>query len=214
MVLEARDGDEAMARGGRRKERDTPERRCIATGESGPRDRLIRFVLGPDGAVVPDIAGRLPGRGVWLTAERALVERAVKKRLFARAFRSAVEVPEDLAARLEALIAARLVDLISLARKAGQAVTGFEKTRAALQGGKAGVLIAASDGADDGRAKLARLAPELPRIEVLDARELGLAFGRDFVIHAALDAGGIADRALTETGRLAGFRAGTALAET
>lgn len=208
-----------MTRGGASKLREGPERRCIASGERGPTGRLVRFVLGPGDALVPDLAAKLPGRGVWLTADRALVERAVAKKLFARAFRAQVAAPADLADRLEAALARRLVELIGLARKAGQAVAGFEKVRARLREGTVGVLLQASDGAADGKAKLARLADGLwaelaggragglPRIEVLNAAELGLAFGRDFAIHAALDRGGFADRALAEAERLAGLRA-------
>jgi predicted RNA-binding protein YlxR (DUF448 family) len=203
-----------MTRGGRAtnraKDRGEPERRCIATGESGPTGRLVRFVLGPEAVVVPDLAGRLPGRGVWLTAERALVERAVAKKLFSRAFKAQAAAPADLADRLEALLASRLIDLIGLARKAGHAVTGFEKVRARLKEGAAGALVQASDGAADGKAKLARLAGGVPGgvriIEVLDSTELGLAFGRDFAIHAALDRGGFADRAIGEAARLGGLR--------
>jgi hypothetical protein len=203
-----------MTRGGRTKDRTAPERRCIATGESRPVAGLIRFVLGPDGTVVPDLAGKLPGRGAWLSATRAAAERAEKKKLFSRAFRSQAAVPADLAGLLERLIAERLVNQIALARKAGQAVTGFEKVRARLAAGKAGVLVTARDAAEDGRGKLVRLTPDLPRIEALSASELGLAFGRDFAIHAALDAGGIADRALAEAGRLRGFRDAPPPAET
>ena len=199
-----------MTRGGAAKNRANPERRCIATGESGPTDRLIRFVLGPAAEVVPDLAAKLPGRGVWLTAERALVERAVAKKLFSRAFKAQAAAPTDLADRLEALLAGRLIDVIGLARKAGQAVTGFEKVRARLKEGAAGALVQASDGAADGKAKLARMAGGLPGgvavIDVLDSNELGLAFGRDFAIHAALDRGGFADRAIGEAARLSGLR--------
>lgn len=196
-----------MTRGGRERERDGPERRCIATGESGATERLIRFVRGPGDVAVPDLGARLPGRGVWLTADRALVEKAVGRRLFARAFRGPVTAPEALPDLLERLLVERLVTLIALARKAGQAVTGFEKTRARLLGGTAGVLLEASDGAPDGRGKLMRLAPGIPVMDLLASGELGLAFGRDFAIHAALDRGGVADRVLREAGRLAGFRA-------
>ncbi|HUF88074.1 MAG TPA: RNA-binding protein [Thermohalobaculum sp.] len=196
-----------MTRGGALKTRSGPERRCIASGESGPTARLIRFVLSPGGEVVPDLAGRLPGRGVWLTADRALVERAVARRLFARALRAQAAVPDDLADRLEALLAQRLVELIGLARKAGQAVTGFEKVRDRLKHGAAGALVEAADGAPDGKGKLARLAGETPVIGVLTAQELGLAFGRDFAIHAALDRGGFADRTIAEALRLEGLRA-------
>ncbi|MFQ5567556.1 MAG: RNA-binding protein [Paracoccaceae bacterium] len=195
-----------MTRGGAAKTRTEPERRCIATGESGPTGRLVRFVLGPGAEVVPDLAAKLPGRGVWLTAERALVDRAVAKGLFARAFRARATAPGDLADRLEALLAGRLIDLIGLARKAGQAVTGFEKVRARLKQSAAGALVQASDGAADGKARLARLAGGVPVIDVLDSTELGLAFGREFAIHAALDRGGFADRAIEEAARLGGLR--------
>lgn len=195
-----------MTRGGQAKHRAEPERRCIVTGEVGPAARLIRFVLGPDGEVVPDLAGRLPGRGAWLAADRVLIERAVAKKLFSRAFRSRASAPADLADRVEALLVSRLVGVIGLARKAGQAVTGYEKVRARLLGGSAGVLVEARDGAADGRAKLSRLARTVPVVTVLDAAELGLAFGRDFAIHAALDRGGLADRAVIEAARLIGLR--------
>jgi len=203
-----------MTRGGRKKDRDGPERRCIATGESGPTDRLVRFVLSPDGEALPDVAGKLPGRGAWLTADRALVERATRKNLFARAFRQQVRAAPDLADRLERLLAERLIQAISLARKAGQAVTGAEKVRARIAGGQAGVLLQAHDGAADGLAKIARLAAHHPapdggdiaRIRVLSAQELGLAFGREFAIHATLDAGGFASRVRQEAARLSGLR--------
>ncbi|MEM6488028.1 MAG: RNA-binding protein [Pseudomonadota bacterium] len=198
-----------MTRGRKAHRPDEPERRCVATGESQPAAGLIRFVLAPDGAsAVPDLAGKLPGRGAWLSADRAAAERAERKRLFSRAFKRQVAVPEGLADLLETLLVRRLVDTLSLARKAGQAVTGFEKVRERLRGGEPGALITARDAAADGREKLRRLAPEAPWIGVLDGRELGLAFGREFAIHAALDRGGVAARALGEAGRLSGFREG------
>lgn len=202
-----------VTRGGRRKSREEPERRCIATGESGGASGLVRFVLSPEGRAVPDLAGKLPGRGAWLTPRRDLVERAVKKRLFSRAFRQPVEVDTDLADLLERLLVQRLVDTISLARRAGAAVTGAEKVRARITSGEAGVLIQASDAAEDGREKLSRLADatgngRISRIGVLTSTELGLAFGRDFAIHAALDAGGFAERACAEAARLDGLRSG------
>ena len=202
-----------MTRGARGKTRDGAVRRCIATGESGDTDRLIRFVLSPDGQAVPDLAGKLPGRGAWLTADRALVDRAVKKNLFARAFRQPVTVDPDLADRLEDLLARRLIETISLARRAGAAVTGAEKVRARIRSGEAAVLIQARDGAPDGVNKLRALAEaagggHITRIDVLDSTELGLAFGREFAIHAALDAGGFAVRACAEATRLSGLRSG------
>src|SRR5690625_2549468 len=206
---------EETARTGRRNDgrspRSVPERRCIATGESGPSDRLIRFALSPEGEVVPDLAARLPGRGVWLSADRAAAEKAVKKRLFSRGFRAQVSVAEDLPDLLERLLVERMIAIIGFARKAGQAVTGAEKTRAKLRSGSAGLLIQARDGSPDGRRKMAALAHgtgngRIGLVELLDATELGLAFGRDFAIYAALDSGGFAARLAMEARRLSGFR--------
>ncbi|MGF1658394.1 MAG: RNA-binding protein [Rubrimonas sp.] len=195
-----------MARGGRAKLREGPERRCVATGESAPTEGLIRFALSPEGVVVPDLAERLPGRGVWVTARRDLVEKAVKRKLFARGFKTAAAAPADLSEQIEAQLARRAVEALGLARKAGLAVAGFEKAKARLKAGPVAALIEAADGSEQGRAKLRPLAGDAPVCAALDATELGLAFGRDFVIHAVLDAGGAADRVVRESRRLAGFR--------
>jgi len=183
-----------------------PQRRCIATGESAPRAGLIRFVVDPDGVVVPDIAGRLPGRGIWVSADAGALELAVRKRLFARAARAQVTVPEDLVARVERLLAQRVIDLVSLARKAGDAVAGFEKVRAALSEGRVAVLVQAADGSARERARLRPPEGGDALSGVLSAQELGLAFGRERVIHAALAAGGLAMRVVEEAARLAGVR--------
>ena len=131
-----------MTRGGRVKARNEPERRCIVTRESGPKAGLIRFVAAPDDEIVPDLAERLPGRGIWVSADAAALAKAAGKGHFARAAKRQVRVPPDLVARVEALLAERLVDLIALARKAGQAVAGLEKTKAALVSGRGGAAVA------------------------------------------------------------------------
>ena len=195
-----------MTRGGQPKQREAPERRCIATGVSGETAGLIRFVLDPEGGLTPDLAERLPGRGAWLSATRDAAALAAKKRLFSRGFRQPVEVSADLPDQLERLLARRLVEAVSLTRKAGLAVNGFEKVKARLKQGGVGALLAASDGSDDGRGKLAPLAGDAPIISVLTADELGMAFGRDSVVHAALDVGGATERVLREARRLDGFR--------
>lgn len=200
-----------MARGGRAKLRDGPERRCLATGASGPVEGLIRFALSPQGEAVPDLAEKLPGRGVWVSARRDAVQKVAAKRLFSRGFRQPVKAPDDLAERLEAALAQRLVEAISLARKAGLATTGFEKVKARLKSAApVAALIEASDGAEGGKAKLRPLAGEAASINTLTADELGLAFGREFVIHACLDPGGAAARVVREQRRLSGFRSPTA----
>lgn len=188
------------------KQRDAPERRCIVSRETQPKAGLIRFVVGPDGAIVPDLAGRLPGRGLWVSADRALLERAVARGMFARAARAPVRVPEDLVAQVEAMLARRVVDAIALARKAGQAVAGLEKVKAALVAGEAVLLIQAADGSERGRAALRPPPGENSLVSCLFAHELGLAFARDSVIHAAVLAGGLAERIRDEARRLAGLR--------
>ncbi len=195
-----------MTRGGRQKDRDGPERRCIVSGQSGATAGLIRFVVGPDGMVVPDLAGKLPGRGIWVTADRAALETAVKKRLFARAARTPVTMPEGLADLVEAGLVRRLVETLSLARKAGVAVAGYEKARDWLVRGEAAALIQAADGSERGRTKLRPPAGPESHVTCLSAQELGMAFGRDYVIHAALAAGSLCGRVVEEAARLAQLR--------
>ncbi|MBW7055544.1 RNA-binding protein [Paracoccus bogoriensis] len=194
-----------MSRGGRDKDRDEPERRCIATGETQPKRGLIRFVVGPEGQLVPDLAEKLPGRGIWVAADRAALDRAASRGLFSRAARMPVTVPGGLTDLVEAALARRLVDLISLARKSGRAVAGFEKVKGWLAEGRAKVLLQASDGSERGKGKL--WTPTGGRwFGCLTASELGLSFGRDHVIHGALAAGGLTDKVILEAGRLTGLR--------
>jgi hypothetical protein len=197
-----------MTRGGQAKIReDGPERKCIATGEVQPKFGLIRFVMGPDGDVIPDLAGKLPGRGVYVSSDRAALEKSAAKGLFARAFKQPVKVPQDLLALVEGMLVRRLVDLISLSRKSGDAVTGYEKVKDALQKEEARVLIQAQDGSERGKSKLS--TPYGGNyIGWLTADELGMAFGRQSVIHAALGAGGLTKRVVEEAQRLKGIRVG------
>jgi hypothetical protein len=181
-------------------------RRCIVTGAIRPKAELLRCVVGPDGSVVPDIAGRLPGRGLWLTARRDIVATAVAKRLFARAARAQVAVDDGLADRVERLLAARAGAVLGLARRAGQAVTGFVKVRALCAENGAAVLVEAEDGGADSRGKLEALAPGVPVVDRLTAAELSAALGREHVVHAALTPGRLAASFVTEAGRLGGFR--------
>ncbi len=182
------------------------QRRCIVSGEVKETRNLVRFVVAPGGAVVPDVAERLPGRGIWLSASREMVGAACAKGLFAKAARAKVSVADDLADQTDTLLARRCLDLLGLARRAGQAALGFEKVRTLISAGGAILLIAARDGADHGKAKLRGLGKSLPVVELFASAELSLAFGRENVIHAALAPGRLADRFLTETVRLAEFR--------
>ena len=167
---------------------------------------MIRFVADPSGVVTPDLAEKLPGRGVWVTSTREAVEKAADKGLFARGLKRKVTTPDGLADWLERLLTKRQIDAIALARKAGKAVCGFERTKEALWSGRTRLLFAASDGSDDGKSKLRGLAESARIVSVMSSGELGLAFGREFVIHAALLDGGATTRAIRESRRLEGFR--------
>ena len=195
-----------MTRGGRTTVKEAPERRCIVSGDSGPKARLIRFVIGPDDQVAPDLAEKLPGRGIWVSADRAAIEKAATKGLFSRAARRAVTADPALADLVEERLATRVVELLALARKAGEAVCGLEKVKTALVTEQAVCLLQASDGSDRERARLRPPKGVNTYFDQLTAAEMGVAFGRDRVIHAALFSGGLAQSVRYESARLAGLR--------
>jgi hypothetical protein len=185
------------------------ERRDIVSGQVTDEAGLIRFVAGPDGVAVPDLARKLPGRGLWVAADRVSVETAAKKGLFARAAKAKVTAPPDLADQVELLLKRRLLQGLGLARRAGELTSGFEKVSAAIDAGRAAWLIEASDGAADGRRKLwgktRKQAPPTPIFGLFSAEELGLALGAENVIHTAFLAGRAADRWAQDALRLSGF---------
>ncbi len=193
-----------------RKSDHTAERTCIVTRQTRPREELLRFVRAPDGMVVFDLKGELPGRGAWVMPSREALAEAVKRNAFARAFKAASKAPADLPQQVERQLAEAALATLSLARRAGEAVAGFEKVREWLRKGEAGVLIEAADGAADGRERIMRLAhavaPDIPLVETLDSAELGLAFGRERVIHAAMKPGGLAREFLRLADKLRGLR--------
>lgn len=195
-----------VTRGGRARDQTDPERRCIVTSAVQPASGMIRFVIGPGEMVVPDILGRLPGRGIWVASDRAALRKAVDKKLFSRAARAQVKIPDGLVETVEALLLQRVIELVALARKAGAAVAGYEKVRDWLMKGDAAVLMQATDGSERGKAKLRPPEGDGGFVCVLTGAELGLAFGREHVIHAALAAGGLASRVVEEAARLGGMR--------
>lgn len=184
------------------------ERRDLVTRQVMDESCLIRFVAGPDGSVVPDLARKLPGRGLWVAADRASVETAATKGLFARAAKAPLKAAPDLADLVDRLLARRCLEQLGLARREGVLISGFEKSAAAIRSGRAAWLIEASDGAADGRGKLLALARhQTTRIcGVFGAEDLSLALGLENAIHAVLLTGGRADRWTLEVERLAGFR--------
>lgn len=181
-----------------------PLRRCIVTRESLPKERMLRFVLDPDRNLVPDLAGKLPGRGMWLSARADVLERATKRGAFAKAARGTVHLPPDLAARIEDGLKGRIRDLVGFARRSGQAVCGRETVRDWMQAGKAGLLVEASDGSPAERARLVG-GWDLPVVAPLPAAILGGVFGRDHAVHVAIAPGRLADAIAVEAARLAGI---------
>lgn len=181
-------------------------RRCIASGASKPRESLLRFVVDPAGALVPDLGESLPGRGLWVSAERAALEKACARGLFARAARRPIAVAPDLIDEVERQFTVRALDTLGLARRAGLLVTGFDKVQRALAERRVAVLVEASDGARHGRARLGALARDIPVIAQFDGTALSRSLGRENVVHAALAPGRLAERFLRESARLDGVR--------
>ncbi|MFT5065829.1 MAG: putative RNA-binding protein YlxR (DUF448 family) [Yoonia sp.] len=195
-----------MARGGYKKQQDDDvERKCIVTGEVTPVTGLIRFVVGPENTVYPDILGKLPGRGMYVSATKAALEEAGRGQ-FSRSAKQAVTVPDGLVEEVERQLARHALEMITLARKASRAVCGFEKVKGWLAGGeRVRVLLQASDGSERGKAKL--WTPEGARyFGCFTSEELGLAFGRGSVIHCALSTGKLSNRVVEEATKLRGLR--------
>jgi predicted RNA-binding protein YlxR (DUF448 family) len=190
---------------------DARERRDIVSGTVMPDSRLMRFVAGPDGVVVPDASAKLPGRGLWVESSRKAVLAAVEKKLFSRAAKAQVTATADLADRAEKALVTRMLGDLGIARRSGQLLLGFDNVLRGLEGPKPPrALIEAFDGARDGKRKLYAAAHRLELncvvIESLTSAELGLALGRENVIHAAVQPGGLAERLTFDAERLSGFR--------
>jgi predicted RNA-binding protein YlxR (DUF448 family) len=187
------------------------ERRCIVSGETLSEDRLIRFVVSPDGEIVPDIAAVLPGRGIWVEASAAALATAIKKNLFARAAKAPVKVAADIAAKVELQLVARMQADLGMARRAGQLLLGFDTVTGEIRSETPpALLLEAVDGAADGKRKVFGAAHarglKIETIECLTSRELGVAVGRENVIHAALKSGRLQERLTFDGKRLSGFR--------
>lgn len=200
-AYEAETTERARARGAA-----APARRCLVTRETLPTHRLVRFVVGPDQRIVPDVEGRLPGRGLWLQATRGIVDKACAAHVFAKAARAPVSAEQGLADRVEQLLARRCLDLVGLARRAGMAVAGYEKAMAQVRQGGVGVVLVARDAAEGGRGRVAGAASGAPVLELFSSAELGSVFGRERTVHVAVADCAIARRLVTECARLAGFR--------
>jgi uncharacterized protein len=205
--LDVTDADEACE--------DSRHRLCAITRLARPTNELIRFVEGPDGGMVPDLRQKLPGRGVWITANRTSLERAIKAKAFQRSLKHPVTVDLQLPDLVDQLLQASALAALSFANKAGALTLGFERVMEAIGGGKTAALVHASDAASDGRRKLdgrrrAALAEDsaLKTIDCFSNEQLSLALGRPNVVHAALFGAPAAKNFIEQTERLLRFRSG------
>ncbi len=188
-----------------------PLRRCIVSGEVKAPEGMIRFVVGPDEFIVPDIAQKLPGRGYWVTSSQELVLHAVERGLFSKAAKRAVKCTVGLAGDIERLLVQRCTEYLGLARRAGLAVVGYAQVELVLRtrAGRIAALVEASSSGGADRGKLVTYARRRGSVRVigcLTESEIGLAFGRENVVHAALTQGSLAARFVSEAERLGGFR--------
>lgn len=192
------------------------QRLCAATREALNPDELIRFVADPAGEIVPDLARRLPGRGVWIKASKPVVERAIKANVFAKSLKRNVRAAPELPERLDQLMEKRVIEALALANKAGLVTGGFQQVDELIESGGVTVLVQAADAADGGRDRLARKFAAVaaargrnaPLVTSLSTEQMSLAMGRSNVVHAALIHGGAAERFLYEAERLKRYRSG------
>ena len=182
-----------------------PLRRCAVTRERDHRGRMVRFVVSPDRTVVPDLLAKLPGRGIWLSARRDVLETARTRGTFARAARGPVTVPPDLVELVQSGLARRIAELLGLARRAGQAVCGFQKAREWLVAGRAGLVVQAADGSRDERMRFLSGAKDVPVAAPLSGAALGAVFSRDHIVHVVVAQGRLAEALNIETHRLSGI---------
>ncbi len=181
------------------------ERRCFMTGLPSAKEKMIRFVVGPDRLVYPDIAGKLDGRGVWLTASRDLLQQAIDKKMFSKAFHLDVKPVAGLTEMVASQLENHCLHLLGLAKKGGFVIAGFEKVKEAARKEKLDVLIEASDGAQDGREKIERLLPDAFWVDDWPMDVLSNALGRDFCVHVVMKSGKMAQNFKNEVLRFRRF---------
>nr|WP_297491871.1 RNA-binding protein [Acidocella sp.] len=180
-----------------------PQRRCLVTREQGEREAMLRFVVSPEGRVVFDVTATLPGRGLWLSARRDVLDQAIRRGAFARGAKAPVVAPPSLVDEVAAALTRRLTDLLGLARRGGAAISGFEKAREWLQIGGAGLVVQAADGSPEERARFLG-GRDIPVVAVLSAAALGRIFGRDHTVHVVISPGRLAAMIEIAARRLAG----------
>ena len=201
--------------------REETTRMCALTRAEKPVAELIRFVLGPDGVLVPDTEAKAEGRGVWISLSRAAVAEAVKKKVFARSLKTEVRLPDDLPGLTQLRLEQRYLSALGMAQQDPNATAVYRQVRALIDTGKLIALITATDAAEEGRSKMVGPLKALhyaaaeediigfvvPHFELLSSEQMGLALGLENVIHAALTRGAAAQAAVEKARRLALYTA-------
>ncbi len=180
-----------------------PFRRCIVSYERRHPDEMLRFVVSPTHEVVFDAAGKLPGRGLWLSPGADLLQTAAARGAFAKAAKGKAKVSDDLSQQVLGQLKKRCLNRLGLARRAGQLTAGYEKTKSRLKQDARAILVEAIDGASDGREKMRRMAGDMPVVALFEASELGSAIGRDNAVHVVMDRGQLAEGFLLDATKLA-----------
>ena len=193
-----------------------PGRRCILSGETGPRESLVRLAVSPVGLVLPDAQEKAPGRGAWIGSSRAGLEEALAsgklKGALSRAFKTGdLDLPDALPQMVEDALTRVFLDRLGLEMRVGALILGTQRIAEAARGGAVALLLHASDASEDGRKKLDQAwrvgreaegsgerGLELP----LDRNALSVALGRDNVVHLALADDAAAARVLKPLTRL------------
>ena len=192
------------------------ERRCLASGQTRDPIDMVRFVLDPAGVVTPDIQGKLPGRGVWVSSDRKSLEKIIAQKSFARGFKGQAKIEGDLTELTERLLERRVLGLITMARKASMIALGFDQVQSMAREAAIAIRIEASDGSKDGRSKIRTLAKAMNREQDLPdpvvlgcftAEQVGRALGREAIVHAAIRPCKLAKAMKADMARLSGFRA-------
>lgn len=179
---------------GKSKKHDNCIRRCVVTGEKFGQEELLKFALDPKGVVVLDINRKLPGRGMWVSPDRSTLEKAATGNYFSRAARRNVDISTEFLYTVETKFIDYLTGILSLGRKSGVVVTGFEKVRRGISNKTITVLVQAFDGSDRQGQKIIPWGVSCKHHRCLSSAELGKIFGRELVIYVGVKDGPLAQK--------------------
>jgi len=186
--------------------RDEVSFKCVVTGDQKPKSKMIRFVVGPAGEIVPDLQERLPGDAVWITSNRKVIDELHSSLAFLNIKGLTLGVPGNFSEHLETLLVRRCLSYLGIARRSGQVLFGMEKVLRFYKEGKEGVLLIAKDASCSGRKKLRSISKFSKELSLFNSDELGAALGRESLTYNVIKEGSLARKLIAESIRLEGFR--------